>query len=123
MDNLPTYKELKALNKSCYYVYYFPYFEPFGCYYRFCYNKDGLGYISLDIVNNRSSIEGSSITYQRKSKGETIVYSIGELYKLNKPNYNSLMRLLRKHTNYIAQNIFDFSRAYSNLIEREKYGD
>jgi len=84
---IPSYEELKEMKDyKCYYLY----FPIIGGYFKITRNEDGENNISLDYLEG-GYLSGINHSFLKDSD-----YKINKLYKFNKKNYTSLVKLYVK---------------------------
>ena len=105
-DQIPTYEELKALDKE--YEYHYVIFNLLGSsYICITYNEDNTGKISLDYMEG-SYLHSLGYTDYEIFKNFGIKNNL--FYKLTKTNYNKIIKCLQ-----FIKNIY--------VNELNKYGD
>lgn len=82
---IPSYEDLKLVKEHKEYILFFP---PFGGYFRLVVNEDEPKNIAVDYLYGGYL---SSVNYTFDSE-----YHFNRLYKLNKKNYQGLVKLYKK---------------------------
>lgn len=96
--NMPSYEELKDLDKNKEYVYKI--FDTCGSgYMRFTYNEDFLGKISVDYLED-GYLHTIGLPIRHKTK---ITENV--LYNTNKTNYNNIVKFISLVKEAIKNNL------------------
>lgn len=101
LDTMPSYEELKKLNKEKEYVYKI-FRITYGSYLRFTYNEELNGKISVDYIQD-GYLHGLGLPIRHKTK---IIENI--FYNLNKKNYNDILKFIELVREAIIKNINGF---------------
>ncbi len=97
-DRIPTYEELKSLDKNYEYSYIIYNIAGSG-YIRIYYNEDGYGKISVDYMEG-GYLHGIHLPICTKTD---IIEN--EFYNLNKKNYNKIIKFIKVSRDAIIEEL------------------